>query len=83
MSRFGEKETDANNKASRFAVALKTTRMDKWSEFFFRLLKITGGYKLRKPNIRRKMTILNSLTISKNVEGGPLTSNLLQNIKKN
>ena len=34
--------------------------------------KDIGGYVLRKPNIRRKMRILNSLIVPKNVKGGQL-----------
>ena len=34
--------------------------------------KSIGGYVLRKPNIRRKIRILNSLIVPKNVKGGPL-----------
>ena len=42
--------------------------------------------KIKKPNTRQKMGILNSLIVLKNLKGGTLpdffTSNLLQNIKK-
>ena len=46
-----------------------------------------GGYVLRKPNVRREMTILNSLIVPKNLKGGTLwdfqTSIMFQIIKKN
>ena len=33
--------------------------------------KNIGGYVLRKPNVRSKLTILNSLIVPKNLKGGP------------
>ena len=56
------------------------------SKFRVVFKKIIGGYILKKPNFRQKMTILNSLIVQKNLKEGTLwdfyISIMLQNILK-